>query len=398
MHLPIAPKCNIQCKYCNRKYDCANESRPGVTNDVLTPNEAINYVRNAMQARPDISVIGVAGPGDPMANPEKVIQTLSAVRNEFPEKIICLSTNGLNLAPYIDDLEKLQVSHVTLTINGCDPKVLQNVYQWVRPEKKSYRGIEGATILMNKQFEALDLLRDKAMMVKVNTVAIPGVNMDHIPELVEALKDYDVERYNLLGLIPVEDTPFENLQSPSEEEINELRDLAGRSIPIMAHCQRCRADAAGLLGKDDENLAKLMNEAASPSAALTSKRPYIAIASQEGFLINQHLGEADELIIIDPRNGAIKTMAPVQSPPRGLGDERWKIMAADLRECGLLLCSGVGPNPFRILENSGIKVIETQGLIDDIATRLSQGRSIPSKPRSAFSCGSECGGNGQGCA
>ena len=30
MHVAVAPACNIQCNYCNRKYDCANESRPGV--------------------------------------------------------------------------------------------------------------------------------------------------------------------------------------------------------------------------------------------------------------------------------------------------------------------------------------------------------------------------------
>ncbi len=31
VHLPVAPECNIKCNYCNRKYDCVNESRPGVT-------------------------------------------------------------------------------------------------------------------------------------------------------------------------------------------------------------------------------------------------------------------------------------------------------------------------------------------------------------------------------
>ena len=29
VHLPVAPKCNILCNYCNRKFDCVNESRPG---------------------------------------------------------------------------------------------------------------------------------------------------------------------------------------------------------------------------------------------------------------------------------------------------------------------------------------------------------------------------------
>ena len=28
-------RCNIQCNYCDRKFDCTNESRPGVTSGVL---------------------------------------------------------------------------------------------------------------------------------------------------------------------------------------------------------------------------------------------------------------------------------------------------------------------------------------------------------------------------
>jgi len=39
VHLPVAPHCNIQCNFCNRIYDCANENRPGVTAKVQTPSE-----------------------------------------------------------------------------------------------------------------------------------------------------------------------------------------------------------------------------------------------------------------------------------------------------------------------------------------------------------------------
>ena len=41
MHVAVAPACNIQCHYCNRKYDCSNESRPGVVSEVLTPEQAV---------------------------------------------------------------------------------------------------------------------------------------------------------------------------------------------------------------------------------------------------------------------------------------------------------------------------------------------------------------------
>src|ERR1035437_957600 len=40
MMVAVPPACNIQCNYCNRKYDCSNESRPGVVSERLTPETA----------------------------------------------------------------------------------------------------------------------------------------------------------------------------------------------------------------------------------------------------------------------------------------------------------------------------------------------------------------------
>jgi nitrogen fixation protein NifB len=48
VHLPVAPKCNLGCNYCNRKYDCVNESRPGVTSAVLAPHQAAAYLGEAL--------------------------------------------------------------------------------------------------------------------------------------------------------------------------------------------------------------------------------------------------------------------------------------------------------------------------------------------------------------
>jgi nitrogen fixation protein NifB len=28
IHLPVAPKCNIQCNFCDRKYDCIMNQGP----------------------------------------------------------------------------------------------------------------------------------------------------------------------------------------------------------------------------------------------------------------------------------------------------------------------------------------------------------------------------------
>jgi len=71
IHLPVAPECNVQCNFCKRIYDCANESRPGVTSALLTPPQALSYLENVLQRDPRIAVVGIAGPGDPFATPER---------------------------------------------------------------------------------------------------------------------------------------------------------------------------------------------------------------------------------------------------------------------------------------------------------------------------------------
>ncbi len=144
VHLPVAPKCNILCNYCNRKFDCVNESRPGVTSAVLAPTQAITYLERVLEAEPRITVAGIAGPGDPFANPQETMETLRLIRQRFPELLLCLASNGLGLAPYLDELAELQVSHVTITVNTVDPEIGAKIYSWVRDGKKIYRGLEAA--------------------------------------------------------------------------------------------------------------------------------------------------------------------------------------------------------------------------------------------------------------
>ena len=97
MHVAVAPACNVQCHYCNRKFDCASESRPGVVSERLSPDEAVRKVLAVAAAVPEISVVGIAGPGDALANAEATFATLDGLRRAAPDLTLCLSTNGLAL-------------------------------------------------------------------------------------------------------------------------------------------------------------------------------------------------------------------------------------------------------------------------------------------------------------
>ncbi|MEL7635509.1 MULTISPECIES: radical SAM protein [Sporomusa] len=251
IHLPVAPDCNIQCNFCNRLYACVNESRPGVTRHVLKPVEALTVLNRFLQQRTDISVVGIAGPGDPLCDPDRTLETLRAVHAAHPELLICVSTNGLNLSGHIDELVAAGVTHVTVTVNAVDPHIGQQIYGSVTVNHRTYQGLEAAQILLGRQEEGIIGLKQRGLMVKINTVVLPGINTGHISAIAAKVSAWGADKMNCIPLIPVHDTPFAGLAAPTEAEMACIRKSVSSYLPQIYHCRRCRADAAGLLGADD---------------------------------------------------------------------------------------------------------------------------------------------------
>lgn len=250
MHLPVAPNCNIQCNFCNRLLDCANESRPAVTGRILEPGDVPGYLSPILKNRSDISVIGIAGPGDPMCEPGRTLEAVRAVHRRYPELLICISTNGLNVTEHVDGLAAAGVTHATVTMNAVDPSVGANIYSWIKMNNVVHRGVEAARLLFLRQREAIAALKERGLTVKINTVIIPGINVDHISAIAEEAARLGADIMNCIPMIPVVDTPFQRLGAPTDIEIRAARDAASVHVPQMYHCRRCRADAIGLLCAD----------------------------------------------------------------------------------------------------------------------------------------------------
>lgn len=248
MHLPVAPKCNIQCNYCHRKYDCNNESRPGVTSDVLSPKEALKKYKETKKQFPNLSVVGIAGPGDALANWEDTKATLRYIRAYDKDVTFCLSTNGLKLPKYADELIELGVSHITVTINTIYEDVAAKIYRHVRYEGEKHIGVDGAKLLLENQWKAVEYLADKDVLTKVNIVYLKGINDDHIDKIVEKAENLGASVTNIMAHIPVKDTPFEVLEQAKAEEVHKVRMANKNTLPQMMHCNQCRADAVGKLG------------------------------------------------------------------------------------------------------------------------------------------------------
>lgn len=247
IHLPVAPGCNIECRFCDRKIN-KTECRPGVTSAVIKPEEAVLYVRKALERCPEISVVGIAGPGDTLAT-GFALETFRIIKKEFPNLIRCMSTNGLLLAEKADDVVEAGIDTLTVTVNAVDPEIEAQLNNRIIYHGKIYTGVEAAQILIENQLSGIEKVSSRGVLVKVNTVLVPKINGNHIEEIACSVKDAGANIYNLIPLIPQNE--LKDLPAPTYEEIDSARKAAYPYINLFNHCAHCRADAVGVPGEYD---------------------------------------------------------------------------------------------------------------------------------------------------
>ena len=412
MHVAVAPACNIQCHYCNRKYDCANESRPGVVSELLTPDQAVKKTLAVAATIPQMTVLGIAGPGDPLANPERTFETFRQLAAKAPDIKLCVSTNGLMLPQHVEELSKHNIDHVTITINCVDPDVGAKIYPWIFWNNKRIHGREAAAILIEQQQKGLEMLTAKGILVKVNSVLIPGVNDEHLKEVSKIVKAKGAFLHNVMPLIAeAEHGTFYGVmgqRSPNPAELKNLQDACEGDMNMMRHCRQCRADAVGLLGEDRgdeftmdkieamdidyeaamtvraELRAKVTAEleakrakAHAPAApqvitfqprtakapqesALAGRRVLMAVAAKGG-LVAVHFGHAKEFLVYEASAAGAKFVGHRKAEQYCAGDESCgdgesvldKTIKA-LEGCEVVLCSKIGFEPWGNLEAAGI--------------------------------------------
>jgi nitrogen fixation protein NifB len=399
MHVAVAPACNIQCNYCNRKYDCANESRPGVVSEKLTPEQAAKKVLAVASTIPQMTVLGIAGPGDPMANPEKTFKTFDLIYKAAPDIKLCLSTNGLMLPDYVDVIKGFNVDHVTITINMIDPEMGAKIHPWVFYKHKRYTGVEGAKILTDRQLLGLEMLTEAGILCKVNSVMIPGINDHHLVEVNKAVKSRGAFLHNIMPLIsaPEHGTVFglSGQRGPSAQELKALQDSCEGEMNMMRHCRQCRADAVGLLGEDrsaefttekimamDVNYdsakrhayqAEVEKERVAKAAAKTAELEtlagestdisiLVAVATKGGGRINEHFGHAKEFQIYELSAGGAKFVGHRRVDhycKGGYGDEdSLETVLRAINDCTAVFVAKVGGCPKDTLKQAGIDPVD----------------------------------------
>ncbi|PPQ35505.1 nitrogenase cofactor biosynthesis protein NifB [Rhodopila globiformis] len=394
MHVAVAPACNIQCNYCNRKYDCSNESRPGVVSEKLTPEQAVRKVVAVANEVPQLSVLGIAGPGDACYDWNKTKATFDAVTWQIPDIKLCLSTNGLALPDHVDEIAAMNIDHVTITINMVDPEIGARIYPWIFHDHQRWFGVEASRILHERQMLGLEMLVARGILVKVNSVMIPGINDRHLVEVNRVVKAKGAFLHNIMPLIsdPAHGTHFglAGQRGPTAAELKALQDQVSGGTKLMRHCRQCRADAVGLLGEDrgqdfnmdklpesvdydpskraayravvadvrGEHVAQKAQAAETVAAAGADEKVLVAVATKGGGRINQHFGHATEFQVyeVSPAGISFAGHRKVEQYCQGGWGEDATLdgVLAALESVAAVLCAKIGDCPKDSLATAGI--------------------------------------------
>jgi nitrogen fixation protein NifB len=295
------------------------------------------------------------------------------------------------LTEYIDRIKQLNIDHVTITLNTIDPEIGAQIYSWVHYKRKRYRGVEGAKILLEKQLEGLQALKEADILCKVNSVMIPGINDQHLVEVNQAIRERGAFLHNIMPLIsaPEHGTHFglTGQRGPTGKELKEVQDNCSGNMKMMRHCRQCRADAVGLLGEDrsqeftkdkfmemtpeynfetrqevHEGIEKFREEIkAAKDKVLTGKKSannpkiLVAVATKGGGLVNQHFGHAKEFQIYEYCQGGYSEAATADNIMKAIAD------------CKAVLVSKIGNCPKEKLEAAGITAVEAYDVIEKVA-------------------------------
>ena len=365
MHLPVAPRANSKIRFAAQ-----TKAKPA-----MMPEDAVAWLDHVIAAGPPVDIVGITGPGDPLAVPEPTLRTLRMVRDKYPEISLCLTTTGMGADVYAPELAEIGLSHITLLVDAVAPEVAENLYAWIRPSTKTVPLPSAVRELMNEQAKAVTAFKKAGITVKINTTVYPGYNAGHVEEIASAMSTLGAD---IMAVVPFysscdsEDMPADS----GPELMSTVRDRAARHMDLMPAWDECGEPIVGLKRPDRES---------APITTLpkpTVERPNVAVVSSNGMDVDLHLGHAIKVLVYGPREDGLPCLLETrEAPESGSGSSRWKELARRLDDCFVILTSSAGDKPREILSRKGLSVLITDGEIESTVDTLYGGGKKKGKGR-----------------
>jgi nitrogen fixation protein NifB len=240
------------------------------------------------------------------------------------------------------------------------------------------------------------------ILVKVNSVMIPGVNDQHLMEVNKAVKSRGAFLHNIMPLIsePEHGTVFglTGQRGPTAQELKAVQDACAGGANLMRHCRQCRADAVGLLGEDrseeftldkidemdvvydldkrrayqDAVETERQAQVAAKAEALAAQAEHagvdpdmkllVAVATEGHGKVNQHFGHATEFQIFEVSRDQAQFVGHRRVDlycQGGYGeDEQLPSIVKAINDCHAVLVSKIGACPRDELKAAGIEPVD----------------------------------------
>lgn len=179
LRLSVTDRCNLRCLYCQGQ----NDYRYLPHAQVLTYEEGLSLI--GLAGSLGVSKVRLTG-GEPFVR-KGFVKFLEQILLSFPDLDLRLTTNGTLLSPYLTKLKQIGLRVLNISLDT------------LRREK--YREITGQDL-----FPAVRMAIEQALIqgfrVKVNVVAMKGINDDELPAFVRFAIDNPLD-IRFIELMPI---------------------------------------------------------------------------------------------------------------------------------------------------------------------------------------------------
>jgi nitrogen fixation protein NifB len=352
LHLPVAPRAVARGRFAQ----ATPGTEPAVSpaQPAVSPEEALAMLDRAVESGAAVHMVGITGPGDPLATPETTLRTLRLVRAKYPDMGLCLTTLGMGGAGLAGELAAIGLSHVTVLADAVTPAVAEELYAWIRPSTRTMPLPLAAKALVDEQRRTVAALVEAGITVKINTTVHPGVNDEHVETIASTMAGLGAA---VMSVVPVWPDGEIGAQQPDMDLLAAVREKAARHLPLTPSWGECGGQADAVAGGVFSAPTALPRPVAG--------RPNVAVASAGGMDVDLHLGHAARLLIYGPREDGLACLLGTRDAPEpGGGDARWEALADSLGDCFALLAASAGERPREILNRRGVTVLITEGEIE----------------------------------
>ena len=167
LRISVTQRCNFRCKYCMPKTPFSWEPRE----NLLSFEELFLFVKVCLDE--GVKKIRITG-GEPLLR--KDLDKFIAMINEHnPEVDLAITTNGFMLKHYAKALKNAGLKRINMSLDSLNPKKAKFIAQ------KS---------VLHEVLAGLDAALEAGLKVKLNTVALRGVNDDEIVSLLEFARSW----------------------------------------------------------------------------------------------------------------------------------------------------------------------------------------------------------------